>query len=324
MSKQKTNVGSQDEIVLYQDSNGKVELEVRFENETVWLSQSQIALLFDSSRTNIVEHIRNIYQEEELAEEATCRKFRQVQLEGTRNVTRNIPHYNLDLILSVGYRVKSKTATRFRQWATTVLKQHLLNGYSINQRRMTQLHKAIEIIARSDNVLLSGVADLFGRYTAGLDLLDDYDHELLSKPDDIHTKRWKLTYKEARSVVDSMKFSEKSALFGQEKDQSFKSAIGAIYQTFDKKELYPGVLEKAANLLYLLVKNHAFIDGNKRIAAALFVYFLDKNGALFTAKGKFRMENNTLAAITLMIALSQPEEKEMMCLLVMNMLSRNE
>ena len=308
------------EIVIYQSDDGKTIVDVKVEAETVWLTQQQIAQLFESSRTNIVEHIGNIDAEGELREEATCRDFRQVRKEGQRDVSRELPYYNLDVIISVGYRVKSKTATSFRIWATDVLKQHLIQGYSVNEKRLTQVHKLLQIVSRTEDEMVSGVANVLERYTIGLDLLDDYDYQRVSKPEVKTGGGWKLTYEEARTFVDQMKYMETSGLFAKEKDESFKSSIGAIYQTFDEVDLYPSIQEKAAVLLYLVVKNHSFTDGNKRIAAALFVYFLDKNNALVTESGRQIIANNTLAAITLMIALSKPEEKDVMCALVMNML----
>jgi prophage maintenance system killer protein len=224
------------------------------------------------------------------------------------------------MILSVGYRVNSAKATDFRKWANSVLKDYIIEGISINNYRLSQLNKMVDIISRSDIPELSGVSDILGQYTKGLSLLDEFDHQALRKPKG-KVDSYVLKYNEALSLVNSMRFAEDSALFGQEKDNSFESALGAIYQTIDAKDVYPSVQEKAANLLYLTVKNHAFIDGNKRIAAALFVYFLDKNNVLTDTDGRLLISNNVLAAITLMIALSRPEEKDAMCLLVMNMLN---
>jgi prophage maintenance system killer protein len=311
------------EILIYEKADSSVQIEVRSDGDTVWLSQQQIALLFDSSRTNVVEHINHIYDDVELEEQATCRNFRQVQKEGTRNVARNILYYNLDMIISIGYRISSKKATAFRRWATSTLKQHLIDGYTVNQQRLEHLHMTIEILSRSGDELVSGIVEVLNTFADGLDLLDDYDHQSFMKPKGVTTD-WVLKYDEARSFVDSMKFGKESDLFGNEKDESFHGSLGAIYQTFDGTELYPSVQEKAANLLYMIVKNHSFTDGNKRIAAALFVYFLEKNAALVDETGKRIISGNTLAAITLMIALSKPEEKEIMCTLVMNMLDVGE
>jgi prophage maintenance system killer protein len=311
------------EILIYEKADSSVQIEVRSDGDTVWLSQQQIALLFDSSRTNVVEHINHIYEDVEVEEQATCRNFRQVQKEGTRDVKRNIPFYNLDMIISIGYRISSKKATAFRRWATSTLKQHLIDGFTVNQQRLEHLNKTIEILSRSGDELVSGIVEVLNTFADGLDLLDDYDHQSLVKPKG-KSNDWVLKYDEACSFVDSMKFGKESDLFGNEKDESFHGSLGAIYQTFGGAELYPSVQEKAANLLYMIVKNHSFTDGNKRIAAALFVYFLEKNAALVDETGKCIISGNTLAAITLMIALSKPEEKEIMCTLVMNMLDVGE
>ena len=309
----------QGELVLYQGQNNEFTVEVRTEGDTVWLTQQQMAALYDTSRTNIVEHIQHIYAEKELEMDATCRIFRQVQNEGKRMVSREMLFYNLDMIISIGYRVNSKRATHFRRWATTVLKHHLIQGYSVNLNRLSQLNKVVEILSRSATPEIAGISFVLSAFTTGLQLLDSYDQQNLTKPSG-SASDWVLTYESARAFVDSMCFGQESDLFGREKDDSFQATLGAIYQTFDGQEVYPSVEEKAANLLYLTVKNHSFIDGNKRIAAALFVYFLDGNKALKNASGRLRVTNETLAAMTLMIALSHPEEKATMCLLVMNML----
>lgn len=310
---------SENSIQIYSGDNG-LELRVELVDDTVWLSQQQIAKLFDSSRTNIVEHISHIYEEGELAEQSTCRKFRQVQLEGNREVSRELHYYNLDMILSVGYRVKSKAATQFRMWATDVLKQHLIAGYTQNQHRLNQVGAVVSILARSTDEMVTGIASVLDRFSNGLDLLDSYDHQTLVKPKG-EKPEWELTYSEARTFIDTMSFGETSDLFGVERDESFKGIVAGIYQSFGDVDIYPSVQEKAANLLYLIVKDHSFTDGNKRIAAALFVYFLEKNEVLRDALGHQIIDNNALAAITLMIALSAPAEKEIMCMLVMNMLS---
>ena len=234
------------------------------------------------------------------------------------NSDKPVAFYSLDIILSVGYRVNSRKAIEFRKWANSVLKEYLLKGVIINQSRLDQLNKTIEIISRSCIPEISVIASILQDYTKGLDLLDSYDHQEFSKPKSKNKGKWKLTYKEARKFIDSMKFGKESSLFGREKDDSFKSSLGTIYQTFDRKELYPSIQEKAANLLYLVVKNHSFTDGNKRIAAALFVYFLHKNKALKNKNEQLLIDNNALAATTLMIALSKPQEKEIMCSLVVN------
>ena len=308
------------EVVLYHAQNAEVTVEVRTDGDTVWLNRQQLAELFGRDVKTIGKHINNALSEELLGM-ATVAKFATVQNESGRSVARQIEHYNLDMILSVGYRVKSAEGIHFRRWATSVLKQHLMRGYTVNEKRLAQLNQALEILSRSATPEISGISSVLSAFAVGLSLLDDYDHHSLSKPQGT-TSDWRLGYDEARTFVDSMRFGKESELFGREKDDSFKSALGAIYQTFGGRDVYPSVQEKAANLLYLTVKNHAFVDGNKRIAAALFVYFLDKNKALKDESGALRISNETLAAITLMIALSHPDEKETMCLLVMNMFEK--
>jgi prophage maintenance system killer protein len=293
-------------------------LEVRTDSDTVWLNRQQLALLFGRDVKTIGKHIGNALREE-LADIPTVANFATVQTEGNRQVIRQIEHYNLDMILSIGYRVKSTEGVYFRRWATSVLREHLIQGYTINQKRMERLNKVLEIYARSAIPEIAGISGVLRQFTQGLDLLDSYDHQSVAKPKG-KPGGGPLSYEEARTFIDSMIFGNESALFGKEKDDSFKSTLGAIYQTFGGQELYPGVQEKAANLLYLTVKNHSFPDANNRIAAALFVYFLDKNDALFAPSRRPLIDNNALAATTLMIALSRPEEKDIMCALVMNML----
>ncbi len=304
------------EVIIYKSSATSASVEVRADSETVWLNRQQMASLFARDVKTIGKHIKNALQEE-LVDFSVVAKFATTAADGK---IYQVEHYNLDMILSVGYRVKSPEGIYFRRWATNVLKQHLLQGYTINKNRLTQLNKVIEIISRSELPEVAGISAVITQFTDGLQLLDDYDHQSLTKPKGTETD-WKLTYEESRQLIDLMSFGNESELFGREKDESFKSALGAIYQTFGGKELYPSIQEKAANLLYMAVKNHAFIDGNKRIAAAIFVYFLDMTSALKKESGEMFISNNALAAITLMIALSRPEEKEIMCLLVMNMLT---
>jgi prophage maintenance system killer protein len=310
------------EILIYKKADSSVQIEVRSDGDTVWLNRNQLAELFDRDVKTIGKHINNALGEE-LSGIPTVAKFATVQSEGGRSVTRQVEHYNLDMILSIGYRVKSSNGIMFRRWATGVLQKYLIDGYVKNETRLIQLEKSIEILSRSGDELVSGIAEVLNTFSGGLDLLDNYDHQSLSKPKGV-TNDWMLTYDEARAFVDSMKFGKENGLFGNEKDESFHGSLGAIYQTFGGLELYPSVQEKAANLLYMIVKNHSFTDGNKRIAAALFVYFLDKNGVLSNRSGEPVISGNTLAAITLMIALSKPEEKEIMCTLVMNMIDAGE
>ena len=315
--KNMTSKKKENSIILYEAVKTASKVDVRFDGETAWLNRNQIAILFKRDVKTIGKHINNALREE-LKEFPVVANFATTATDGK---TYNVEHYNLDMILSIGYRVKSEEGIYFRQWANKVLKQYLLKGVAVNKNRLEQLNKTIEIISRSQNMEISGVANILQHFTAGLDLLDDYDYQTLKKPKGTKNS-WVLTYENAKSVINSMKFNEKSSLFGNEKDQSFKSSVNTIYQTFGKKEFYPTVQEKAANLLYLIVKNHSFTDGNKRIAAALFVYFLDKTNILRLANGGLIIDNNTLAAITLMIALSRPVEKEQMVLLVMNFLDQ--
>lgn len=309
-------------VIIYQGGTGLPDIEVRFDGETAWLSRVQLAALFGRDVKTIGKHIKNALAEE-LKDFSTVAKFATVQFEGTRQVERLIEHYNLDMILSVGYRVKSVEGVRFRIWANKILKEYLIQGYAVNRGRLAQLNTALEIISRSDIPEVAGVAGILKEYTDGLDRLDDYDHQRVAKAKG-SKGRWRLTYEAAREFIDAMRFGHESALFGKEKDESFKATLGTLYQTFGGQELYPSVQEKAANLLYLTVKNHSFLDGNKRIAAALFVWFLAKNKALRDKKtGRPRIDNNTLASATLMLALSKPQEKGLMCQLVMQFLTPN-
>jgi len=307
------------EIVIYQGENGDISLSADFRNDTIWATQAQIAELFDIDRSVATKHLRNIIKSGELQENSICAIFAHMGNDGKQKYETR--YYNLDAILSVGYRTNSKRAIMFRKWANKVLKDYLLKGVATNDKRLEQLNKALQIILRSDIPEVCGVAKILQDFSHGLDLLDQYDHQSLQKPKSETSGNWQLKYDEAKNFVNSMKFGKESSLFGNEKDQSFKATLGAIYQTFNGRELYPSIQEKAANLLYFVVKNHSFTDGNKRIAAALFVYFLDKNNALKDKNNNLLIDNNTLAAMTLMLALSKPEEKEIMCNLVMNFLN---
>ena len=307
------------ELVLFESEDKSVILSVPFENETVWLNRQQMASLFDRDVKTIGKHVNNAI-EEELEGIPTVAKFATVQNEGERLVERDVEYYNLDVIISVGYRVKSKRGIEFRKWANKVLKQYILKGYAANERRLEDLRQTLQIIRRTENQLdKNQILSVIEQYTAALDLLDDYDHLSVKKPDGTEAT-YCLTYEEARKVIDSMKFGDTSTLFGNEKDDSFKGSIGAVYQTFGGKDVYPTVQEKAANLLYFITKNHSFSDGNKRIAATMFLYFLNKNGILFK-DGRKQIEDNTLVALTIMIAESKPDEKELMVNLVMQFLT---
>lgn len=308
----------QDSLVFYKSEDGNIQLNVKLEKDTVWLTQSQMSNLFGVDRTVIVRHIRNIYKSAELYEDATCAKNAQVQEEGGRTVRRTIAYYNLDMIISVGYRVNSKNATQFRIWATSILKQYLIKGYAINDQRLQQLGEVIRIMKRNQNELdAKQVLSVIDNYNTALTLLDDYDHQCMKRPEGSKAT-YVLSYEECRNLIDQMRFNADSDLFGHEKDDSFKGSIGNIYQSFGGEDVYPSLEEKAANLLYFVTKNHSFSDGNKRIAATVFLYFLDKNGILYDENGNKRIADYTLVALTIMIAESRTEEKEMMVSIIMN------
>lgn len=306
-------------VVLYESADGVVHLDVALRDETVWLSVEQLASLFQRDRSVIQRHITNIYMEQELLKEATCANFAQVQMEGRREITRQIPHYNLDVIISVGYRVKSREGTQFRIWANRILKEYLLRGYALNQKRLNQLKVSVEVLKRAGERLNSSqVLNVISAYTAALDLLDDYDRQRVEKPSGREATQ-SLTYQECRAIIDDMRFGAESNLFGNEKDDSFHGILAAIEQTFGGQPLYPTLEEKAANLLYFIVKDHSFSDGNKRIAAAIFLHYLHKNNALFSGERK-RIADDTLVALIIMLAESKPREKETMVNLVMQFL----
>ena len=323
------------EIVIYQSEDGKTLLDVKLEGETVWLTQAQMSELFQTDRTVINRHVRNIYKSGELEEEATCAKNAQVRMEGNRKVSRSIPYYNLDMIISVGYRVNSIRGVRFRQWANNVLKQYLIKGYAVNERirkqQLSELRQLVQVLGRTlqqkpvpttdeSNALFKVVVD----YTYALDTLDDYDYQRLSINQTTSEETFHATYENAMKEIYLLKerFSY-SPLFGNEKDDSFKSSIGQIYQTFGGVDLYPSVEEKAAMLLYLVTKNHSFSDGNKRIAATLFLWFVNNNSILYREDGTKRIADSTLVALTLMIAESRTEEKDVMVKVVVNLINKN-
>ena len=296
-------------------------------DDSVWLTQGQMAELFNTSRTNIIEHISNIYSDEELDKNSTCQAFRQVRKEGKRTVTRTIPFYNLDMIISVGYRVNSKQGIIFRKWATSILKDYMIKGYAVNQKRLEYLEKTVKLIdiAGRIDINLKGneareIIKVINNYSNALNLLDDYDHKRIIKPNGTINEN-KINYEACMNIVNKLKFSSDSDLFALERDNGVEAIIFDIYQTFDGKDLYSSIEEKAANFLYLIIKNHVFIDGNKRIAATLFIYFLEFYNLLYK-DGKQVIDNNTLVAITLLIAQSNPKEKEILVDLVMNFLSR--
>lgn len=310
---------AENQIVLFQSSDGVVSLPVQLESESVWLTQAQMAQLFGKDRTVIGRHIRNAIEEGEINAKTMCAKFAHVGKDGDQLYHTDI--YSLDVIISVGYRVHSLRGVEFRRWATSVLKEYVLRGYAINRKRLAQLGQAVEVMKRVSNSLdTEQVLDVVKSYSAALDLLDGYDHQTVGKPS-TKARSVELTYAECRVFIDDMKFAGSSVLFGNEKDGSFKSALGAVYQSFGGRDLYPSAQEKAANLLYLVTKNHGFSDGNKRIAAGLFLYFLKRNKLLLRKDGTKRIADHTLVALTVMIAESKPAEKEMMVNLVMNFLA---
>ncbi len=321
------------DLIVFRQQGVGVSVEVKLQDETVWLSQKQMAELFSKDLRTINEHIGNIFKEKELVKSSVIRNFRITASDGKAYET---VFYNLDVIISVGYRVKSKRGTQFRIWATNVLKQHLIQGYTINDKRLKEhtaslktLQQAVKLLADvSERKALTsdeakGLFEVIRDYSYGLDVLDDYDHGRTRIKSSTAKECYQLTYEEGLRVIDQMrqKFGV-SGLFGNEKDASFKSALGAVYQTFGGKDLYSSVEEKAANLLYLVVKNHAFSDGNKRIAAALFVWFLDRNRILYKADGGKRIADNALVAITLLIAESQAKEKDVIAALVVNLINK--
>jgi len=304
------------EIVLFETEDKNIVLPVTVEKESVWLSIDQMAELFQRDRSVIGKHIRNIFKEGELVKESVWAKFAYTADDGKNY---QVDYYNLDIIISVGYRVKSIRGTQFRIWANSVLKQYILQGYAVNQKRIQQLGEVIRIMKRTEEALDGKqILSVIERYSDTLDLLDAYDHQTLKRPKG-NEATYVLSYEKCMEVIKEMRFGDESDLFGKEKDESFKGSIGNIYQTYGGKEVYVSLEEKAANLLYFVTKNHSFYDGNKRIAATMFLYFLDKNEALFI-DGKQRIDNMALAALTIMIAESRPDEKEVMISVVMNCL----
>ena len=306
------------EIVIFDNQN--IKLEVNMKDETVWLNQMQMAELFDKDRTVITRHINNIFKEGELDKKTNVQKLH------IPNSDKPVTFYNLDVIISVGYRVKSKNGVAFRKWANKILKDYLIKGYAINEKRLKALEKTIELIDianRLDDRLedkdAKGVLKVITSYTKALDLLDDYDHKTMKKKGTNKSLK-KIEYEECMNVINTLKFNENSDIFALERDYGFKAIIDAIYQTFDGEELYKSTEEKAANFLYLTVKNHAFIDGNKRIAATMFIYFLNYYNMLYK-DNNLVIDNNTLTALTLLIAESNPKEKDLITALIMNFLA---
>lgn len=324
-----------DKVIIYKTEDGQTSVDVKIENENVWLTQGQMQELFNQTKQNISLHINNIFKENELTKAATVKESLTVQNEGKRSVKRKIEYYSLDVIISVGYRIKSQRGTQFRIWANTILKEYLVNGYVINEKKLKEqteqfksLKQTVQLLGNvlknkeltSDEAtsLLKVVTD----YSYALDILDKYDHQELIIEGTTDQQLFVVTYGEAMSAIKDLKDKfGGSSLFGNEKDDSFKGSIGVIYQSFGGVEFYPTIEEKAANLLYFVVKNHSFSDGNKRIAAYLFVWFLEKNNILYRHDGGKRIADNALVALTLMIAESKPDEKDMMVKVVVNLIN---
>ena len=307
------------EIILFENQN--VKLEVNMKDETVWLSQDQMAKLFGKAKSTINEHIKNIYKEEECLKEQTMTKFGNSEFNGKPTY-----YYNLDVIISVGYRVKSQNGIIFRKWASQILKDYMIKGYAVNQKRLEYLEKTVKLIDianRIDGKLNNGdareILKVIGNYSKALDLLDDYDHKTLSKPKGSNSKE-QIKYEDCLDVINKLRFNEESDIFAIERDKGLQAIIGNIYQTFDGNDVYKSIEEKASNFLYMIVKNHVFIDGNKRIAATLFIYFLNYYNILYK-DDKQVIDNNTLTVRTILIAESNPKEKEVIIDLVMNFLN---
>jgi len=323
-------------VILYTDKGGKANIEIQLENETVWLTLNSLAELFSSSKQLISYHLNRIYKQSELKRSATVKDILTVQNEGGRKLRRRLEYYNLDAVISVGYRVNSKRATQFRIWATDILRRHLVDGYTIDQKllkakeeKFLAFQRAIKLIetVKTRKPLeyreAMGLLDVIRDYSRALGLLDDYDYNRIAVKGVSRGAGFRLTYELALKAVTQLQAGAgNSALFGREKDKSFASSVAAIYQTFSGKELYPSAEEKAAHLLYFIVKNHSFADGNKRIAAALFLWFLEKNRLLYRADGSKRLADNALVALTLMIAESSPQDMDLIVRLVVNLINR--
>lgn len=322
---------SSSQITIYQSPDGETQIDVRLEQDTVWLTQAQMVELFGRDQSVVSRHIRNAQNEGEIAEKSNMQKMH------IANSDRPVVFYDLDVVISVGYRIKSERGVQFRRWATNVLRQHLVQGYSLNQQRLeteqeklAELKQAITLASRLiHNKQLSsaesqGILAILEKYSLALTVLDDYDHQRLQVIDTTAVDHPKIGHQEAMTQINLWRDKEKlGGLFGNEKDNSFKSALETIYQTFDGKELYPSIEEKAANLLYFIVKNHAFSDGNKRIAAAMFAWFLERNRHLYNEAGEKRIADNALVAFTLLIAESKPDEREMMVKVIINLINGN-
>ena len=321
-------------IIIYTTSDGSVSIDTKLESDTIWLTQDMIVKLFESSKANISEHISNIFKDGELLKDSTVRKFRTVRKEGKRTVSRELEYYNLDMVIAVGYRVNSKIATKFRIWATNTLKEYLTNGYIINEKLLISQQQKIQTLQSSINILsrslqnqietvdeAKNIAKILDNFAAGLDLLDNFDHKTLDTKGTTDKKAIKISEKEYLSIIEKMKSASASDVFANPKDKSFSSSINQIYQTFDGQDCYPTIEEKAAMLLYFITKNHSFSDGNKRIAACCFLYFLDKNNLLYKDNLPI-IDSATLFALTLLIAESNPSEMEVMKQIVISILNK--
>jgi len=330
MKYKNTEKHTRGEIIIYQTKDNKVKLE----QETIWLTQKQIAQLFGTQRPAITKHLNNIFKNKELQEDSVCSILEHTARDGKVYSTK---YYNLDAVISVGYRVNSARATQFRIWATNVLRRHLIDGYTLNEQRLTQQARKLQALQRAIKIIgtikgrkqleykeAMGLLEVINDYNYALGLLDDYDYKRLKISHTSREEKFVLTYESAIKAVKELRRKFGGAgFFGVERDQSFKSSIASIYQTFGGKDLYPSIEEKAANLLYFIVKNHSFVDGNKRIAASIFLWFLEKNGLLYKEDGTKRVADNALVALTLMIAESDPNERELIVTLVVNLINRN-
>lgn len=319
------------EIILYESEKGQMTIQVQLENDTVWLTQSQMADLFGKGRSTITEHVQNVFKEKELSKKSVCRNFRHTATDGKGYVT---TYYNLDVIISVGYRVKSTQGTKFRIWANRILKDYLIKGFATQEKlKLNQLENLKKTVALLANVIhhkeltageATGLIQVVSDYAYALDILDRYDHQALSIESVCEKQFYIITYDEAISAIRGLQSKfEAHTFFGREKDNSFKSSISTIYQTFDGIELYPSIEEKAAHLLYFIIKNHSFTDGNKRIAALIFVWFLERNSILYRLDGSKRIADNALVALTLMIAESSSMEKDIMVKVVVSLINQN-
>ena len=320
------------QIEIYQAQDGSTQIDVQLEEETVWLTQAQMAVLFNKGRTTITEHISNVFKEGELIEEMVCRDFRHTTQHGAvkgKTQSKNVKYYNLDVIISVGYRVKSKQGTQFRIWANRILKDYLVKGYALNEKRLAQKEQELKLLKDGIHILSRAIEEKIEDnqwltvFTKGLSLLDDYDHEQL---DTIGLTTKEVNYPslaDYQELINEMLTEFDSDVFGKEKDKSFQSSIAQIGKGFGEADFYPTLEEKAAMLLYLVVKNHSFVDGNKRIAAACFLKFLQQNDMLFNSHQQPIISNDTLASLTLFIAASKPEEMQTVTRLVISVLNRN-